>query len=221
VQRAKTESRVAPTQSSELLCTATRAESGTVLKVIYGDITSRGLMSSEPGRRGIVSADDTCVSAGGGVAYALLSKAGVRTILNELSKLAPIDQGDVAVTSGGDLPVHYILHAAALKIERDATYSVTQADVSRTVERALKLSVGLSVQSVLVPLIAAGVGPLTALQSFEAIVRSLLQADLDLRSFTMSVVILKESELPRTTILDRLQALLPPDFTLQVTAQPA
>jgi O-acetyl-ADP-ribose deacetylase (regulator of RNase III) len=184
--------------------------------VLYGDITSRTLMASEPGRRAVLSAEDTSVSAGGGVAYALLRKAGAHTILNELSKLAPITQGDVAVTSGGDLPVHYIFHGAALKIERDATYSVTPQDVSRTVTCALQTAQTLAVQTILVPLIAAGVGPLTPLESFEAIVSALLQQRDTIGRFTMIVVVFKESQLPRADIMASLQRTLLPDFELSV-----
>jgi O-acetyl-ADP-ribose deacetylase (regulator of RNase III) len=205
----------APRPAPEVVCVAKRAASQTEIRVLYGDITSRTLMASEPGRRAVLSAEDTSVSAGGGVAYALLLKAGAHTILNELSKLAPIAQGDVAVTSGGDLPIHYIFHGAALKIERDATYSVTPGDVSRTVTCALQTAQTLAVKTILVPLIAAGVGPLTPLESFEAIVCALLQQRDTIGRFTMIVVVFKESQLPRADIMASLQRTLP-DFELTV-----
>ena len=59
----------------------------------------------------------------------ILSKAGTHGLLNELGKLAPIPQREVAVTSGGNLPVQYIIHAAAISIGPDANYAVTADDV--------------------------------------------------------------------------------------------
>ncbi len=172
-------------------------------------------MAAESGRRAVISAEDTSVSAGGGVAYSLLTKAGPHAILNELSKLAPIEQGDVAVTSGGELPVQYIFHGAALRIEKDATYSVTTDDVSSTILSALRCAGVLRVSTVLVPLIGAGVGPLTPRQSFEAIVSALLAHPDRLDDFTLVIVVFKESQLPRTEIMESLRSMLGAEFTLE------
>lgn len=76
----------------------------------YGDVTKRLWMSHEEFERvtrAVVSPEDTCISAGGGVAYLLLEKAGKYAILNELSKFSslsedgqsPVERGKVAVTS--------------------------------------------------------------------------------------------------------------------------
>ena len=119
-------------------------------------------------RRAVVSPEDTAISAGGGVAYALLQKAGQFNILNELAKLAPVDHGDVAVTSGGELPVHYIFHAAAMMIRRDATYLIAKADVFRTMSRVLELADALDVKVLWVPLLGAGVGSVPATGSLAA-----------------------------------------------------
>jgi O-acetyl-ADP-ribose deacetylase (regulator of RNase III) len=197
------------------VCTARRSGSNTTIRVLYGDITSRKLMAAESGRRAVISAEDTSVSAGGGVAYSLLTKAGPHAILNELSKLAPIEQGDVAVTSGGELPVQYIFHGAALRIEKDATYSVTTDDVSSTILSALRCAGVLRVSTVLVPLIGAGVGPLTPRQSFEAIVSALLAHPDRLDDFTLVIVVFKESQLPRTEIMESLRSMLGAEFTLE------
>ena len=204
----------------ETVCLAKRSD--TEIKVVYGDITSRTLMSAEGGRRAVLSSEDTCVSAGGGVAYSLMVKAGPQMILNELSKLAPVPiaQGEVAVTSGGDLPVHYIFHAAALKIEKDASYSVTPDDVSSTIVSAVRCALTLGVQTIFVPLLGAGVGPLTPRQSFEAIVRALLLQGGDGGRFTMVIVIFKESQLPRAEITASLQQMLPADYVLQSSDAP-
>jgi O-acetyl-ADP-ribose deacetylase len=195
---------------AEVVVTAQRENAKVTIQVLYGDITSRSLMAGESfaGRRAVVSAEDTCISAGGGVAYALLRKAGPQTILNELSKLAPAQHREVVVTSGGNLPVHYIFHAAALKIEADATYSVTGDDVSQTVDAALGLATALDVRVLLVPLIAAGVGPLSPAQSFRAILKSLAAFEGVHGVVTIRIVVFKESLLPRLDIESILREVL-------------
>src|SRR5439155_637028 len=131
-RRAISERSGAAPQEQEVVVSVMLPRSRLELQVMYGDITSRSLMGREDVascRRAVVSAEDTCISAGGGVAYQLLSKAGPELVLNELAKFAPIPKGTVAVTSGGNLPVHYIFHAAALEIGEGATYSVSKEDV--------------------------------------------------------------------------------------------
>src|SRR5262249_29232395 len=76
--------------SPESVCSARREAPQTVVRVLYGDITSRSLMGAPEfagARRAVVSPDDTCISAGGGVAYGILRKAGAQVLLNELGKL--------------------------------------------------------------------------------------------------------------------------------------
>jgi O-acetyl-ADP-ribose deacetylase (regulator of RNase III) len=208
-------------QAAETVWTAENPGDSRAVQVVYGDITSRSLMGSAnlaDSRRAVVSPEDTCISAGGGVAFALLAKAGPRIILNELSKLSPIGHCDVAVTSGGNLPVHYILHAAAIRIESDATYSVTERDVSKTFTAALECAAALGVEVILAPLIAAGVGPLTPAQSFAAIIRAFSAWDSQVRPLRLVIVIYKESLLPRADVESTLRRELSGDFELDRVA---
>ena len=128
---------------------------------MYGDITSRSLMGAtefSDVRRAVVSPEDTFVSAGGGVAYQLLEKAGSRIALNELAKFAPIRQRTIAVTSGGGLPVHHIFHAATIKLDETGAYSVSKADVVETVGAILDTALVLTVGIVWVPLLRCWCG---------------------------------------------------------------
>jgi O-acetyl-ADP-ribose deacetylase (regulator of RNase III) len=148
----------------ENLWSARREAPQTVVRVLYGDITSRSLMGAQEFagvRRAVVSPDDTCISAGGGVAYGMLKKTGSHVLLNELGKLGPIPQREVAVTSGGNLPIQYVIHAAAISIGPDAKYVVTAEDVQATIEAALRVATAWHVEMLLIPLVAAGIGPLT------------------------------------------------------------
>src|SRR5262249_25175892 len=111
-----------PRARPEQILSAASVRGSAELRVVYADISSRSLIGAEEFtgvRRAVVSPEDTFISAGGGVAYLLLSKAGSQTILNELAKFAPIPQRTVAVTSGGALPVQYVFHAATIKLGSD------------------------------------------------------------------------------------------------------
>jgi O-acetyl-ADP-ribose deacetylase (regulator of RNase III) len=146
--------------------------SGASVAVFYSDITSQELLSvnsSAQERAAIVSADDTMISAGGGVAFSLLKRAGPKFLLNELGKLAPIPQGTTAVTSGGSLPVQYIIHAAALDIDASGNYSVTTDSVVSVVSEALAKVEPLGIDRIYFPLIGAGVAGLSAAECLDAI----------------------------------------------------
>jgi O-acetyl-ADP-ribose deacetylase (regulator of RNase III) len=172
---------------------------GLEVRVTYGDITSLSMMAADGHlRRAVVSPEDTFISAGGGVAYQILNKAGALAILHELAKFAPIPQGSVVVTSAGKLPIHYIFHAAALRIDTSGTYQVAKDDVTRTMASILRLAAALEVKLVLVPLIAAGVASLRPRESLEGIFEAVAAyADANGSPLTASVVIYREAVLPR------------------------
>jgi O-acetyl-ADP-ribose deacetylase (regulator of RNase III) len=133
-----------------------------------------------------------------------------------LAKMAPIKQGSVAVTSGGDLPVHYIFHAAALKIGVNAEYAVSRDDVSRTMKAALDLASALEVAALWVPLMGAGVASLGQGQSLRGILEAIAQAKKkQQRSMTVIVVIYKESEFHRNEVLRCVRSALRTGFGLQ------
>ena len=102
-------------------------------------------------------------TCGSRAAYLLLRKAGERFVLNELTKLRPIEQCQVAVTSGGRLPVHYVFHTAALKIYENETdkkveYAVSKSTVCESMRSVLEKAAGLEVDALYVPLMGAGTG---------------------------------------------------------------
>jgi O-acetyl-ADP-ribose deacetylase len=175
------------------------------LRIVYGDITGRSVMmqQAEPGRRaGVVSPEDTLLSAGGGVALTLADKAGLRTILNELSKLAPIAHGTAAVTSAGNLPVQYIFHAAALKIDVDGEYHVAPEMVEAAIRDVLAKAAALDVERLLVPLLGAGVAGLSPAQSLRAIVRAVVDAPVTGLDRRVTVVIFDEGVLGQDDVRD-------------------
>ena len=156
------------------------------------------------GRRAVVSPEDTYISAGGGVAFGLLKKAGAPLILNELSKLSPVPQRSVAVTSGGYLPVEYIFHAAALRIDDGPRYVVSRDDVQATTDAVLGKALALEVGVVWMPLLGAGVASLSAAESLQGIcdaIRAIAsRVDEVAGTLTIVVVIYKERLLPRHNV---------------------
>jgi len=191
---------------------------GTEVRVAYGDITSQSMMSESSlldCRRAVVSPEDTTISAGGGVALRLLSKAGSRHLLNELSKLSPIPHGCCAVTSAGNLPVHYIIHAAALRICTDGSYDITRESVRATVEEALRISEVLEINALWIPLLGAGVASVPAADSFAAILSVLASSKVSSpRKRNLNVVIYEESVLGRDEVRLGLKNAFASDFSI-------
>lgn len=189
--------------------------SGLEVRLLYGDISSRSHMSHpefENVRRAVMSPEDTFLSAGGGVALTLLQKAGASTILNELSKFAPIPHGSVAVTSGANLPVHYIFHAAAVEIRKDGSYCVSKEDVRRTMEEALRKAEVLEIGALWVPLIGAGVASLGPLQSLESILEAISTAPSN-RPLTVMIAIFREKDVAREEAWEALRRNLPSSWS--------
>jgi O-acetyl-ADP-ribose deacetylase (regulator of RNase III) len=171
--------------------------------IVYGDIVSQKLLYSNPeeaSRRAIVSTDDTMISAGGGVALSILTAAGAQFLLNEIGKLAPIPQGTIAVTSAGELPLAYIFHSAALRIDDQGEYQVTAQSVRSVMNDALSKARALGVKFIYLPLIAAGTAGLSATESLEAILQAADKFQAVPDEFRLVIVILNEISLSRAMI---------------------
>lgn len=90
------------------------------------------------------------------MALALILKTGLPFVLNELAKFSKVPQCQVVATSGGDLPVHYIYHAAATRLETDGSSHISTEDIAQSVGNALDLAVAQGVDTIFSPLIGAG-----------------------------------------------------------------
>jgi O-acetyl-ADP-ribose deacetylase (regulator of RNase III) len=213
------------TREVDVALRASSRRVGLGLRVQYADITSRSAMAdAEFGgvRRAVVSPEDTFVSAGGGVAYQLLEKAGSEALLNELAKFAPIPQGTVAVTSGGALPVHHVFHAASIEVGPTGEYLASKADVTETMVDVLRKAAALGVGVVWVPLLAAGVASLGQRASFEGLLEGLrawlATAAEPTVPLTVAIVVYQERELPRHEVREVFGATLGDEFVLDPAA---
>jgi len=116
------------------------------IKVIFGNII-------ESHAEVIVSSDDTWLTAGGGVSYAINEAAGPALQI-DAAKLRHRPLGDVVVTGGGSLRAKYVFHAITL----DGTYPDTDRSliVRQATSKAIQLLPELGCSSIAFPAIGAG-----------------------------------------------------------------
>ena len=205
----------------EEVFTAEKNDSQFRVRIIYGDISSRSLLgigSREFGRVAVVSPEDTCISAGGGAAYQLLVKAGKQYLLNELAKLAPIQHCQVAVTSGGKLPAHYIFHTAAIEIREEngkVAYMAEKPFVCQSMKAILEKASTLEIDALYVPLLGTGVAGLDSESSLEGILEAIRDWDAPSeRAFVLTLVIYRDKDLERYLAGQCLSRVLSPQFTI-------
>ena len=116
----------------------------TKILFVQGDITDMAVDA-------IVNAANTDLTMAAGVAAAIRRKAGER-IEDDCEQLAPIRLGAAAVTTGGSLKAHFVIHAASMRPEEKATADsirlATRASLMRAEEKAIR--------SIAFPAIGAG-----------------------------------------------------------------
>jgi len=74
-----------------------------VLQAVLGDMTAERVDA-------IVNAANSNLAHGGGLAGAIVARGGA-VIQEESDRLAPVATGNAAVTSAGDLPCRWVIHA--------------------------------------------------------------------------------------------------------------
>jgi O-acetyl-ADP-ribose deacetylase (regulator of RNase III) len=117
------------------------------ITLLFGDITTSRAEA-------LVSSDDYLLSMGGGVSAAIRG-AGGHAISADASKMVPARAGDVVVSTAGDLPAKYILHAITIGTQQAGLSA--DAIVRQTTQRVMNLLPVLGCVSVAFPAIGAGV----------------------------------------------------------------
>jgi len=116
----------------------------------------------------IVNAANNHLWMGAGVAGAIKRKGG--TIIEEDAvRQGPIDVGDVVVTTAGNLPASYVIHAAVMGQDLRSTPEV----VRRATLAALRRAEEMKLQSLAFPAFGTGVGRMAPKDSAEAMVGAL------------------------------------------------
>jgi O-acetyl-ADP-ribose deacetylase len=146
----------------------------------------------------IVNAANSHLWMGAGVAGAIKRKGG--TIIEEDAvRQGPIEVGDVVVTTAGNLPATYVIHAAVMGQD----LASTPDGVRRATRAALNRAEEMRLQSLAFPAFGTGVGRMPPKESAELMVTA-LRAHL--------------AEVPAST-LRRIHLVLFQDDTYQAFAQ--
>lgn len=101
----------------------------------------------------IVNAANNDLILGGGLAGAIAKKGGPK-IQEECNKIGPIEVGGAAITTAGNLPAKYVIHAASMRLG-----SRTRADkLESSVRNSLKIAEEHKLKSIAFPAIGTGIG---------------------------------------------------------------
>lgn len=138
------------------------------------------VVSSEPiealGRTGrfhaLVSSDNASLSMEGGVAKAIRVASG-EAILDEAQKLVPLRLGDVAVTSAGQLPARYVLHAVT--VDRFLAVRPSELTIRVAAENVFRRCELLAVRRLAMPALGTGAAQFAADHCAKVIVGALLK----------------------------------------------
>jgi O-acetyl-ADP-ribose deacetylase (regulator of RNase III) len=116
----------------------------------------------------IVNAANNHLWMGAGVAGAIKRKGGT-IIEEEAVRQGPIEVGEVVVTTAGNLPASYVIHAAVMGQDLAANPEM----VGRATRAALRRAEEMRLQSVAFPAFGTGVGRMAGKDSAEAMVGAL------------------------------------------------
>jgi O-acetyl-ADP-ribose deacetylase (regulator of RNase III) len=118
---------------------------GLTVDVIQGDLTQQDVDA-------IVNAANNDLELGGGVAGAI-ARAGGPTIQAECRKIGPVEVGDAAITTGGNLTARYVIHAASMQLG-----GRTSADsLRRSTRRSLEIAKEKGLRSIAFPAVGTGI----------------------------------------------------------------
>ena len=118
---------------------------GLTVEVMQGDLTRQDVDA-------IVNAANNDLELGGGVAGAI-ARAGGPAIQTECRTIGPVEVGDAAITSGGNLKARYVIHAASMRLG-----SRTSADSLRqSTGRSLEIAREKGLRSIAFPAVGTGI----------------------------------------------------------------
>jgi len=115
------------------------------IRILKGDLTAMNVDA-------IVNAANNELVLGGGLAAAIRKKGGP-DIQKECNRHGPVSIGEAAITGGGKLKAHYVIHAASM------SFSVTTTDKSLkdSTLNSLKRAEEMHLQSIAFPAIGTGI----------------------------------------------------------------
>jgi O-acetyl-ADP-ribose deacetylase (regulator of RNase III) len=110
---------------------STSCERMAELEVMAGDVTKLEVDA-------IANAANTQLMHGGGVAGAI-SRAGGPDVQRESDERAPIGLGEAVETTAGDMPAHWVIHAATMELGGPTSAEIIERATRSTLDRAEQL----------------------------------------------------------------------------------
>ena len=116
----------------------------------------------------IVNAAGSDLSMGTGVASTIKRKGGT-IVEEEAARQGPVEGGDAVVTTAGNLPANYVIHAAVLGVDLRSSADL----VRRATLNSLRRAEELRLHSIAFPAFGTGAGRMEPRDSAEAMVGAL------------------------------------------------
>jgi O-acetyl-ADP-ribose deacetylase (regulator of RNase III) len=113
--------------------------------IISGDLVEQDVDA-------IVNAANNDLVLGGGVAGAIRRRGGP-TIQQECDARGPIRVGEAAITGGGDLPAHFVIHAASMGLGGTTTSDALRSSMNH----AFRLARENGVRTIAIPAVGTGI----------------------------------------------------------------
>src|SRR5882762_10455492 len=113
--------------------------------IIAGDLVEQDVDA-------IVNAANNELILGGGVAGAILSRGGP-TIQEECDAHGAVKVGEAALTGAGDLPAHYVIHAASMALGGHTTAESLRSSMNNV----FRLATEHHVRTVAIPAVGTGI----------------------------------------------------------------
>jgi O-acetyl-ADP-ribose deacetylase len=118
---------------------------GLTVDVLQGDLTRQDVDA-------IVNAANNDLELGGGVAGAI-ARAGGPAIQAECHTIGPIEVGEAAITSGGNLQARYVIHAASMQLGG----RTSAENLRRSTRRSLEIANEKGLRSIAFPAVGTGI----------------------------------------------------------------
>jgi O-acetyl-ADP-ribose deacetylase (regulator of RNase III) len=100
----------------------------------------------------IVNAANNDLVLGGGVAGAIRTRGGP-VIQKECDAHGPVKVGEAAITGGGDLPAHHVIHAASMSLGG----TTTSHSLRSSMHHAFRIAREQGVRTIAIPAVGTGI----------------------------------------------------------------
>lgn len=118
---------------------------GCAFQAVLGDMTAEKVDA-------IINAANTRLAHGGGLAGAIIARGGME-IQVESDRVAPVATGEAAVTTAGDLPCRWVIHAVGPIWGRGEEEQLLRSAVRASLDRGAELEA----TSIAMPAISTGI----------------------------------------------------------------